>query len=109
VPTKWVLVFLLGVKFPVSLTLTLKDRSAVSSSGNSCYHSVQNLLSSSIVSKNLNIKIYKNIILPFVLYWCETWSLTLREERRLKVFENWLPRRIFWPRRDEVTGVEKTT
>jgi hypothetical protein len=49
-------------------------------------------------------KIYRNIILPIVLYGCETWSLTLREERRLRVFENKVLRRIFGPRRDEVTG-----
>ena len=73
-------------------------------SGNACYHSVQNLLSSSLLSKNLKIKIYRNIILPVVLYGCETWSLTLREERKLRVFENMVLRRIFVPRRDEVTG-----
>ena len=50
-------------------------------SGNACYHSAQNLLSSKLLSKNMNIKIYENIILPFALYGCETWSLTLREER----------------------------
>ena len=71
---------------------------------NACYHSVQNLLSSRLLSKNLKIKIYRTIILPVVLYGCETWSLTLREERRLRVFENMLLRRIFGPRRDEVTG-----
>jgi hypothetical protein len=54
--------------------------------GNACYHLVQNLLSSSLLSKNLKIKIYTTIILPVVLYGCETWSLTLREERRLRVF-----------------------
>jgi len=68
-------------------------------SGNACYHSVQNLLSSSLLSKNLNIKIYRTIILPVVLYGCETWSLTLREECRLRVFENRLLRRIFGPKR----------
>ena len=73
-------------------------------SGNACYHSVQNLLSSSLLSKNLKIKIYRTIILPVVLYGCETWSLTLREERRLRVFENRVLRRIFEPKRDEVTG-----
>ena len=57
-------------------------------SGIACYHSVQNLLSSRLLSKNLKIKIYRNIILPVVLYGCKTWSLTLREERRLKVFED---------------------
>jgi hypothetical protein len=68
---------------------------------NACYHSVG--LSSSLLSKNLKIKIYKTIILPVVLYGCETWSLTLREERRLRVFENRVLRRIFRPRRYEVT------
>ena len=69
-----------------------------------CYHSVQNLLSSRFPSKNLNIKIYRTIILPVVLYGCETWSLTLWEERKLRVFENMVLRRIFGPRRDKVTG-----
>jgi len=71
--------------------------------GNACYHSVQNLLSSSLLSKKLKIKIYRTIILPVVLYGCETWWLTLREERKLRVFEN-MVLRIFEPRRDEVTG-----
>ena len=61
-------------------------------------------LSSSLLSKNLKIKIYRTIILPFVLYGCETWSLTLREERRLRMFGNRVPRRIFGPARDEMTG-----
>ena len=73
-------------------------------SGNACNHSMQNLLSSSLLSKNLKIKIYRTIILPVVVYVCETWSLTLREERRLRVFENRLLRRIFGPMWDEVTG-----
>jgi len=73
-------------------------------SGNSRCHSVQNLLSSSLLTKNLKIKIYRTIILPVVLYGCETWSLTLREERRLRVFENRTLRRIFRPKRDEITG-----
>jgi len=73
-------------------------------SGNACYHEVQNLLSSSLLSKNLTVKIYRTVILPVVLYECETWSLTMREERRLRVFENRVVRRIFRPRRDEVTG-----
>ena len=64
---------------------------------------MQNLLSSRLLSKNLKIKIYRNIILPVVLYGCETGSLTLREERKLRVFEN-VALRIFGPRRDEVTG-----
>jgi hypothetical protein len=50
------------------------------------------------------IKIYRTIILPVILYVCEAWSLTLREERRLKVFENRLLRRVFGTKRDEVTG-----
>jgi hypothetical protein len=63
-------------------------------SGDACYHSVQSLLS---------VKIHKTIILPVVLYGCETWSLTLREEHRLRVFENRVLRGIFGPKRDEVT------
>jgi hypothetical protein len=73
-------------------------------SGNVCLHSVQNLLSSSLLSKSINIKIYRNIILPVVLYGCETWLLTLRNEHRLRVLENRVLRRIFGPERDEVTG-----
>jgi len=72
-------------------------------SGNACYQSVQNLLSSRLLYKNLKINIYRTIMLPVVLYGCETWSLTLREEGRLRVFENRVPRRIFGPRRDEIT------
>ena len=72
--------------------------------GNACYYSVQNLLSSSLLSKKLKIKICRTIILPVVLYGCETWSLTLREERRLRVFENRVLGRVFGPKRDEVTG-----
>ena len=65
---------------------------------------MQNLLSSSLLSKKLKIKIYRTIILPVVLHGCETWSLKLREERRLRVFENTVLRRVFGPKRDEVTG-----
>jgi hypothetical protein len=61
-------------------------------------------LSSRLLSKNLKIKIYRTTILPVVLYGCETWSLTLRGKRRLRVFENRVLRRIFGPMRDEVTG-----
>jgi len=67
-------------------------------SRNACYYSVQNLLSSRLLSKNLKIKIYRTIILPVILYGCETWSLTLREERKLRLFENTVLRRIFGPR-----------
>jgi len=73
-------------------------------SRNACYHSVQYHLSSSMLSKNLKFKIYRTISLPFVLYGCETWSFTLREERRLRLFENRVLRRVFRPKRDEVTG-----
>jgi len=72
-------------------------------SGNACYHSVQYLLSSTLLSINLKIKKYRNIILPFVLYGCETWLLTMGEESRLRVFENRVLRRIFGPKKDEVT------
>jgi hypothetical protein len=72
-------------------------------SGNACYHLVQNILSSCLLSKNLKIRIYKTIILP-VLYGCETWSLTLKEEHRLRVFENRVLRNIFGPKRGEVSG-----
>jgi hypothetical protein len=57
-----------------------------------------------LLSRNINIRIYKTTILPVVLYGCETWSLVLREEHRLRVFENTVPRRIFGPKRDEMTG-----
>jgi hypothetical protein len=70
-------------------------------SGNACYYSIQNLLSSHLTSKNLKIKIYRTVILPVALYGCETWSLTLREEHRLRVFENRVLRRIFGPEREE--------
>jgi len=73
-------------------------------SGNASYHPVEKLLYSRLLSKNLKIKIPGTIILPVVMYGCETWSLTLWEERKLRVFENMDLRRIFGPRRDEVTG-----
>ena len=65
---------------------------------------MQNLLSSSFISKNIKIKMYRTIILPVVLYGCETRSLMLREERRLRVFENKLPRIIFGPKDGRGTG-----
>jgi hypothetical protein len=71
-------------------------------SGNACYHSDQSLLSSRLLSRNLKVKIYKRMILPAVLYGCQTSSLTLREEHRLTVFEKRVLRRIFGPKRDEV-------
>ncbi|KAJ4431620.1 hypothetical protein ANN_20219 [Periplaneta americana] len=72
--------------------------------GNACYYSVGKLLSSSLHSKNLKVRIYKTVILPVVLYGCETWTLTLKEEHRLRVFENKVLRKIFGAKRDEVTG-----
>jgi hypothetical protein len=66
-------------------------------SGNADYCTVQNLLFFRLRSKNVKVKIYETIILPVVLYGCEIWPLTLREEHRLKVFENRVVRRIFGP------------
>ena len=65
---------------------------------------MQNVLSSSLLPKNVKFKIYRTIIVPIVLSGCETWSLTLREKRRLTVFENGELRRIFGPKRDEISG-----
>jgi hypothetical protein len=77
------------------LEATLTDQNAIQEKiksrlklGNACYCSVQDLLSSRLLSRNLKINIYRTVILSVVLYGCESWSLTLREERRLKVFEN---------------------
>jgi hypothetical protein len=64
-------------------------------SGNACYHLAQNRLASCLVSKNVKVRIYKTLILPVVLYGCETWSQTLREEHKLRMFENRVLRRIF--------------
>jgi len=72
--------------------------------GKACYHSVQNLLPSSLISKNLKIKIYGNIVLSVVLRGCENFSLTLMDERRLRVLKIRVVRRILGPKRDEVTG-----
>jgi hypothetical protein len=75
-----------------------------SNSGNVGYHSLQNLLFFRLLSKTLKIRIYSTIILPVVLYGCETWSLTLGKGHRLRVFENRVLRRIFGPKRDELRG-----
>jgi hypothetical protein len=72
-------------------------------SGNACYHLVQNLLSSSLLSKNIKIKICRTLILPVVLYGCETWLLTMREKHRLTVPESRLLKRIYEPKSDKVT------
>ena len=90
-----------GVDCQNSIAVQIKSRLEP---GNACYHSVQNRFSSRLLSKNLKIKIYRTVILPVVLYGCETWSLRLREEKKLRVFENMVLRRIFGPRREEVTG-----
>jgi hypothetical protein len=66
-------------------------------SGNACYHSVQNLLPSRLLSKDVKIRIHETIILPVVLYGCETWSLTLRMEHGLRAFVNRALKRIFRP------------
>jgi len=73
-------------------------------SGNACCYSVHNLLSSSLLSKNMKVKIYRTIILPFVLYGCETWSPTVSKEHRLRVFGNRVLRKMFGPMRDKVMG-----
>jgi hypothetical protein len=102
--------FDVGAKFRY-LGTTLTDQNCMHkevksrlNSGNACYHSVKSLLSSRLLSRNLNVKIYKTIILPVVLYGCETSSLKLREEHRLRVFEYRVLRRMVAPKRDEVTG-----
>jgi hypothetical protein len=72
--------------------------------GNACCNSVQNFLSSHLLSKNIRIRICKTVIFPVVLYGCETWSLILREEHRLRVFVNRVLRRILGSKRGEVVG-----
>jgi hypothetical protein len=72
-------------------------------SGNACYHSVQSPLSSRLLSRNVKVKLHKTIILTVILYGCETWSLTLREEHRMRVFENRVLSRLFGPKRDGIT------
>jgi hypothetical protein len=93
------------------LGMTLTDQNTIQEEiksrlklGNACYYSVQDLLSSRLLSKNLKIKIYRIIILPVVLYGRETSSPTLMEEGGLRVFQNRVLRRVLGPKRDEVTG-----
>ena len=93
-------IFFNVIGFRVNMQEGIKSRLK---SANACYHSVQNLLSYSLLSKNIKIKMYRTVVLPFVLYGCGTWSLTLREERRLRMFENRALRRIFGPKSDKVT------
>ena len=71
--------------------------------GNACYYSLDKILLSCLLSKKLKVNTYKTIILPVLLYGCETWSLILREEHRLRVFKNKVLRRIFAAKRDEIT------
>ena len=78
-------------------------------SGNTCYHLVQKLLTFSLLSKNKKMKAYRTIILPLVLCGYETWFLTFREEYRLRMLENRVLKRIFGPRRVEVTSGEPCT
>jgi hypothetical protein len=93
------------------LGTTLKNQNSIQEeiksrlkSGSSCYHWVQDLVSYSLLSKDTKIKIYRTVILSVVLCGCGTWSVTLREEHRLRVFENRVLRRIFGPKRVGVTG-----
>ena len=72
--------------------------------GNACNYSPEKILSSHLLSKKLKVNTYKTIILPVVLYGCETWSLTLREEHGLRLFENKVLREIFGANRDKITG-----
>ena len=69
-----------------------------------CYYSLEKILSSRLLLRRLKVNAHKIIILPVVLYGCETWSLALREEHRLSVFENKVLRKIFGAKRDEITG-----
>jgi len=71
-------------------------------SGNVCYHSVRNISSYILLSRNIKIKVYRRVILSVVLYGCATWSLTLREEHKLRVCQNRVLRRIYVPRSDKV-------
>jgi hypothetical protein len=87
---------ILGLSFSICIHEEIKSRL---NSRNACYHLVQSLLSSRLLSRNVKVKIYKTIILPVVLYGCNTWSLTLREKHRLRMFENRVLRRIFGPKR----------
>jgi len=73
-------------------------------SGNACCHTVQNIFSSSFLSKNLKINIFRTTVFRVVLYGCETWSLKFRKERRMRLFENRVLRRIFGSKNYEMTG-----
>jgi hypothetical protein len=83
------------------LGMTLTDQNDIHDKIKSRLNSVQNLLPSHLTSKNLKIKIYKTVILLVLLDGCKTWSLTLREEHKLRVSENTVLRRIFGPKMEE--------
>jgi hypothetical protein len=84
--------------------LTTEEIMSRLDSGKAGYNSVPNILSSCLLSKNIEIKAYKTIILPVLLYGFETWSLTLREEHRLRLYENRVLRRIFGTKGYEIIG-----
>jgi hypothetical protein len=69
---------------------------------NAFYHSFKNISFSRLLYRNVNVKIYKSMLLHVVLYACKTWSPILREEHRQKAFENKVPKKIFGPKRDEI-------
>ena len=83
------------------VTEEIKSRLA---SGNACFYSVQKLLTSRLISRKLKLKIYRTVILPVILYGCESWSTTVADEQKLRVFENKILRKIYGPKRDEMTG-----
>jgi hypothetical protein len=87
----------------INQTSILEEIKSIVKSGNATHHLLQNLFSSSSLLKNIQIKTYRNIHWPVVMYGCETWLLTLREKCRLRVCENRVSR-IFGPKRDKVTG-----
>jgi hypothetical protein len=94
----------LYIQSPLRLLGVMLDNNFRLKSGNACYYSLENLLSSRLLSRNVKIRIYKTIILPVVLYGCETWSVTLKEEHRVRVFEKRVLRKVFGSKRSEVTG-----
>ena len=94
-------------KVQISVTNTNDIREEIKrtiNKGNACYYSLQKILSSRLLSKKLKVKTYKTVIPPVVLYGCETSSLTMREELRLRVLENKVLRKIFGAKRDKITG-----
>jgi hypothetical protein len=106
---RFITVFTRALHWSYSLTVTNQNLieeeiKRTLDSGNACYHSLQNLLSSRLLSKNIKIRIQTSTILLAVLYGCETWSLTLWEEHTLRVFEKKVLRKIFAPKRDEMPG-----